>query len=138
MIKKSIVISLVAVAIIGYIIYDNRKRSVENSMKRVAGDDLPDNLKDVFKTLQNLKYDVTTNKASDNPSLSFKVSANGLNYAIVVKTQGEVLIYDNVSGTPYRLSIEDNVIKNSKGVVVSTGNDIANGILQIINNKDYL
>ena len=138
MIKKSIVISLVAVAIIGYIIYDNRKGGGANSMKRVAGDDLPDNLKDVFKTLQNLKYDVTTSKASDNPSLSFKVSANGLNYAIVVKTQGEVLIYDNVSGTPYRLAIKDNIIKNSKGVVVSTGNDIANGILQIINNKDYL
>ena len=68
MIKKSIVISLVAVAIIGYIIYDNRKGGGANSMKRVAGDDLPDNLKDVFKTLQNLKYDVTTSKASDNPS----------------------------------------------------------------------
>lgn len=138
MIKKSIVISLVAVAIIGYIIYDNRKGGGANSMKRVAGDDLPDNLKDVFKTLQNLKYDVTTSRVSDNPTLSFKVSANGLNYAIIVKTQGEVLIYDNLSGTPYRLAIKDNIIKNSKGVVVSTGNDIANGILQIINNKDYL
>jgi len=137
-IKKSIVISLVAVAIIGYIIYDNRKGGGANSMKRVAGDDLPDNLKDVFKTLQNLKYDVTTSRVSDNPTLSFKVSANGLNYAIIVKTQGEVLIYDNLSGTPYRLAIKDNIIKNSKGVVVSTGNDIANGILQIINNKDYL
>jgi hypothetical protein len=138
-IKKSIAISLVAIVILGYIIYDARKNGKSGGkLERVQGGDLPDNLRDVFNTLQKLKYEVTTNKTGDNPTISFKTIANGTNYSIVIKTQGEVLIYDNISGTPYRLLIKDNVIKNSNGQVVSTGNDIANGILQIINNKDYL
>lgn len=139
MIKKTVYISIIAVAIISYIIYDSRGKSKgSNSISRETADTLPDNLKSIYNTLSALKYNITTNKAGDNPSFSFKTSANGMNYAVVVKTQGEVLIYDNVSGAPYRLFISDNIIKNAKGEVVSTGADIANGILQIINNKDYV
>lgn len=138
MIKKSIFITLIAVAIIGYIVYNKKnKERGSGKVERVQANDLPENLKNVFDILKGMNFEVTTNKLEDNPSITFKTSANSTNYSIVIKTQGEVLIYDNISGTPYRLFIKDNVIKNSKGLVVSSGENIANGILDTIKNKLY-
>ena len=138
MIKKSIFITLIAVAIIGYIVYNKKnKERGSGEVERVQANDLPENLKNLFDILKGMNFEVTTNKLEDNPSITFKTSANSTNYSIVIKTQGEVLIYDNISGTPYRLFIKDNVIKNSKGLVVSSGENIANGILNTIKNKLY-
>lgn len=139
MIKKSLYITIIAFALIGYMIYDSRQKSRgSDTLERERADTLPDNLKNIYNTLSNLKYDITTNKMGDYPMISFKTNANGLNYAVIVKPKGEILIYDGVSGSPFRLFMNDNGIKNSQGILVSSGNDFANGILQAINNKDYL
>jgi len=139
LIKKSIYIAIIGFAIIGYIIYDSRKGNVSKGgdISREVFETMPDNLKNIWKTLSEKNYAVTSSKKGDNPTISFKPTANGLNYSVVIKTQGEILIYDSLSGTPYRLNMTDSGITNAKGKNVYVGEDFANGILQIITNKDY-
>ena len=137
--KKTFYITIISLAIIGFVVYAyQKKQKGSDKVERADVNELPENLKGVFNKLKELNIDVTTNKVDDNPSITFKTTANGINYAVIFKKQGEVLIYDNISGTPYRLLVQENTITNSRGQVLNSGKDITSGILNIIDNKDYL
>ena len=133
-ISTIVLLSLLAGA--AYLLW-KKKGSSSDGMKKMNPSDLPDNLKAAFQTLSAKGYKPETNPITHpNPFITFSFKEGEQKFDVIINKNLLISIVEKggLSIPPIQF-VNGDFIQN--GYVLAEDNDIVNGILQIIQNKDY-
>ena len=126
---------LIGFFFLGYYMWDSR----DIMAKKRKVKDLPENLKDIYKTLREKGYKPQTNPvAISNPSVFFEKESVKVSIAPSLAKEGVLsVVFSDGDKTkpPYTTEYKDGVLAGKNGVTADA--DIVSAILQVIENKDY-
>jgi hypothetical protein len=119
---------LIGFFFLGYYMWSSRDvLAVKRALNK-----MPDNLKEIYKTLKDKGYKPETSPVSFS---GFFVKFTSGDVQVIINANETITFVYDTSKPPYIAEYENGVLKGRNGIIADA--DIVSAILQIIENKDY-